>query len=123
MRSVNDKHQAICLSRTALSVAALPDAVRSVFKVIAGFAPGGQVAFTFGTPDQVDSPLAMRVRAMGEPWLSAYTAAQISAQLLGAGFSQVEFLSPEAADRRYFQNRADVLKAPPLTNIGLATVE
>lgn len=99
-----------------------PNAVRSVFKVVAGFAPGSQIAFTFGTPEQADSELAMRARAMGEPWLSAFTPAELTAQLLGMGFSQLEFLTPQVAQQRYFQGRTDTLKAPPNTNIAMATV-
>jgi O-methyltransferase involved in polyketide biosynthesis len=49
--------------------------------------------------------------ATGEPWLSRFHPESLMAKLTDMGFQKISHLTPEAANRRYFQNRRDRLNA------------
>jgi O-methyltransferase involved in polyketide biosynthesis len=52
---------------------------------------------------------AARSAEMGEPWLTAFLPDELVAKLRAMGFSRVAHLSPEAATRRYVDDRRDGL--------------
>ncbi len=49
--------------------------------------------------------------AVGEPWLTFYDPDEIDRKLRHAGFSDVQLVTPELANARYFAGRADELPA------------
>jgi methyltransferase (TIGR00027 family) len=98
------------------------EAVRAVFDLVAEFPAGSEIAFTFSTPAAAKSPLAWRVRLLGEPFRSHFEPRELAAELRGRGYSEVFFLRPEEAQRRYYQDRRDGLNAPRRSGIAAATV-
>jgi O-methyltransferase involved in polyketide biosynthesis len=54
--------------------------------------------------------MEQRLAALGEPWLSSFDPTQLQRQLLEAGFSSAESLTPEELDARYFSRRKDGLR-------------
>jgi len=63
------------------------------------------------------SSLSQRVANLGEPWVSCFEPDALEAKLLGAGFSKVEFLTPEEVETRYFRQRPKDLPVPKKINI------
>ena len=54
----------------------------------------------------------------GIAMLSDFTTAEMTAMVEDAGFSQIEPLSPEEAEERYFQGRTDGRRAPAIRGLG-----
>ena len=98
------------------------EAADAVFKLVAEFPAGSEIVFTYATAGAGNSPIAERVRAAGEPWLTRFDPAALKSDLTALGFSDVSFLRSEEAAERYFQGRSDDLKAPPRTGIASAIV-
>jgi methyltransferase (TIGR00027 family) len=98
------------------------DAVDAVFQAVSAFPASSQLVFTFAEPRPAGvRTIADRAAAVGEPWRTFFTAAELEPILLDAGISGVHFLSvPEAA--RYFAGRRDALAAPRRVSIAVATV-
>jgi hypothetical protein len=59
---------------------------------------------------------------MGEPWQTHFDREQISQDLHRLGFAEIAVLSPDDADRLYFQGRDDALRAPRRASIAAAVV-
>ncbi|MHB8909702.1 MAG: class I SAM-dependent methyltransferase [Syntrophales bacterium] len=99
------------------------DAIDAVLLSVTAFPAGSEIVLTFATPPG-DSPSPFdRVSAdLGEPWVSYFEPAALETKLRGAGFSNVDFLSPEAAEARYFRDRPKDLPIPRRTNIVCAIV-
>lgn len=100
------------------------DAVRDLFRAVAGFPAGSELVLTYaGSVNTDDDPtwLANRVRTLGEPWLSGFSAEELVGELREAGFHAIEFLSREAA-ARYVGNRTDGLEPPRRVRIASARV-
>lgn len=79
------------------------EAIDAVLRTVAAYPAGSEIVLTFSHPEHLDSELQQRTSAAGEPWVSTFTPEQMGAKLRGAGFAQVHFLSPEEAERRYYQ--------------------
>ena len=98
------------------------DAVDSVFHAVSAFPAGSQLVFTFAQPRAAGTPsVADRAAAVGEPWQTFFSPAELEQVLLDAGFSAVRFLSTEDA-AEYFAGRRDALTAPRRVSIAVATV-
>jgi methyltransferase (TIGR00027 family) len=105
-------------------------AVDAVLRTVAGLARGSEIVFTFSQPPAADDEpadgytplLAEAAAAMGEPWLTYFDVPVLDAKLRGLGFSNVEFLTQEAAHGRYFAGRTDGLFVPKRTSIVSAIV-
>ena len=94
------------------------DAIDAVLRSIAAFPAGSEIVLTFAPPPgDSPSPFDQRAARLGEPWVSYFEPAALEAKLRGAGFSNVEFLSPEEAEARYFQQQPPDLPIPKRTNI------
>jgi O-methyltransferase involved in polyketide biosynthesis len=98
------------------------EAVDAVFRLVASFPAGSEIAFTFSSETTVVADLAQGARAVGEPWLTHFDPQAQRDDLRKLGFSQVTVLSPAEADRRYYQNRSDGLPAPRRASIAAAIV-
>jgi methyltransferase (TIGR00027 family) len=98
------------------------DAVDAVFALVAQFPQGSEIAFTFVTAEGLDTDVAGRAAAAGEPWLTALDAETLPRDLEAKGFSSVAFLDLEETQRKFFQNRTDGLELPERTGIASAVV-
>jgi len=97
------------------------DAIDAVLRTAAAFPAGSEIVLTFAPPPgDSPSPFDRRAASLGEPWVSYFESDAIEAKLRGAGFSDVEFLSPEKAEARYFRQRPQDLPVPTRTNIACA---
>ncbi len=66
--------------------------------------------------------MAGRVAAAGEPWGTAFEPATLSAELRAIGFTDVDDVSPDALNARYFAGRDDGLRVGRLARIACARV-
>jgi len=99
------------------------NAIDGALKSVASFPAGSEIVLTFALPPgHSPSPFDLRSASVGEPWVSYFEPEAIEAKLLSAGFSAVEFLSPEIAEARYFQQRPPDLPVPRRKNIVCAIV-
>ena len=94
------------------------DAIDAVLSSIAAFPGGSEMVLTFALPPgDAPSPFDSRAASLGEPWESRFEPEELEAKLRGAGFSDVEFLSPEKAEALYFLHRPRDLPIPTRTDI------
>jgi methyltransferase (TIGR00027 family) len=61
--------------------------------------------------------LAARVAAAGEPWLTTFETAALARALASLGFAEVEDITPELLNARYFEGRADGLRVGGLAHV------
>ena len=93
-------------------------AIQTVLQCVASFPVGSEVVLTFAPPPgHAPSPFDQRSADLGEPWISHFEPDEMEARLRAAGFSCIDFLTPEEADVRYFQDRPRDLPLPRRTNI------
>jgi methyltransferase (TIGR00027 family) len=98
------------------------DAIDAVLRSVAVFPPCSEIVLTFATPPgDSPSPFDRHAASLGEPWESYFEPAALEAMLRGAGFPDVEFLSPEKAEALYFRQRPRDLPIPTRTDIVSAT--
>jgi len=100
------------------------DAGRDLFRMVAGFPTGSEIVLTYtGSESAEEDPtsLASHARALGEPWLSRYSAEELAGELREAGFGAIEFLSREEATRMV-GTRHDGLEPPKRVRIVSARV-
>ena len=98
-------------------------AIDATLRTIASFAPGSEVTLTFRQPlDPASSILADIVSKLGEPYVSFFTPDQIEAKLRDAGFSDIDFLTPERAEALYFTPSRNDCRRPRGTTILSASV-
>ncbi len=57
------------------------------------------------------------MRDAGEPWQLRFTPEELMAEMRSLGFSEIEYLSPQAANERYLRGRRDGLRAGPLVGL------
>ncbi len=98
-------------------------AIEATLRSVATFPAGSQIVLTF-LPPEAKAGLAVykldkHVKELGEPFVSFFTTDEMRALLVGAGFSRVEFLTPEAARARYYDCRPADL--PPPERIGIVS--
>ncbi len=99
-------------------------ATNATFRAIAAFGPGSEVALTFRQPfDETSSRFAAAVSAFGEPFVSFFTPEEMEANLRHAGFSGIDFLTPEKAEALYFTPSRNDLPVPKPTSILCASVQ
>lgn len=102
------------------------EAIDDVLATVAAFATGSEIVLTFAQPPDADDDrsrfFADRAAEVGEPWISYFQLTEMEAVLRGHGFSEVRFLTREAASRRYYANRSDGLLPPRRVSIVSAIV-
>ncbi|HKU12805.1 MAG TPA: class I SAM-dependent methyltransferase [Steroidobacteraceae bacterium] len=94
-------------------------AIDAVLQSVAEFPAGSEIVLTFASASDTPRAIAERAAQAGEPWLSFFEPAQMQAVLHAAGFTSVELLTPEEAERRYFAPTSS-LPAPRRTTIAAA---
>lgn len=101
-------------------------AIDATLKFVSEFAAGSEIVLTFAQPlgdrGEPESLFAARAAELGEPFISFFTPPAMEAKLRRAGFSSVEFLSPQEAEIRYFSQRPRDLPVPRRTAIVAARV-
>lgn len=104
------------------------EAIDAVLATVRTFAPGSEIVLTFAQPLEPDEQgaggriFAERAAAAGEPWVSYFEPAEIEAALRSHGFSDVRFLTREAAMQQYYAERRDGLQPPRRISIVSATI-
>jgi len=86
--------------------------------IVSACAPGTEIVFEFALPASRLSDAARanrememaRVAAIGEPWLTFFEPEPLAGRLRALGFSGVDMLPPEDANRAYFAGRIDGLR-------------
>jgi len=94
------------------------EATMETMRLVAGCAPGSEIAFSFSVPEDLltEPQRASRRRAMerlagaGEPWINFYHPGRLAAALRELGFASAEPFSPADANRTYFAGRTDNLR-------------
>jgi len=104
------------------------DTVTSILRFVAATPAPGGIVFSFanrtalpGTPPQ-PSVTESKAAQLGEPWLTTARSATLEPELLGLGFSKVQFLTPRMIQANYLQNRPDGLPVPRRTSVVSARV-
>jgi O-methyltransferase involved in polyketide biosynthesis len=106
------------------------DSVDSLLRFAATLEPGSTIVLSFVTfDDELNGPDldasvrgVARTEGLGEPWKFRKRATDFVNQLYDLGFRQVFHLTPEMAQKRYFQGRQDHLRAPRWEQLIAATV-
>jgi methyltransferase (TIGR00027 family) len=94
--------------------------IDALFRLVRSFKPGSEMVFSFVPPDDeldgVDLEIVTRTVAragrLGEPWTARLRPRELVRELSDVGFVDVFYLTPEAAQMRYFADRQDGLRAP-----------
>jgi len=99
------------------------DAIDAVLRSVAAFPAKSEIVLTIALQsDKSLSIVAQRAASTGEPWVSYFAPDTFSAKLIGAGFSEVEFLSSAEAEERYFSQGQGELPVPKSAHILCAVV-
>ncbi len=97
-------------------------AIDATLQCMAKYLSGSEAVISFRQPSPAptfqSSQLAERVSEAGEPFVSLFTPEDFKNKLRGAGFAQVEFLTPEIS-ARYFRDGENSL--PNLKQISIAS--
>jgi methyltransferase (TIGR00027 family) len=91
-------------------------AIDAVLRSVAQFPAGSEIVLTFASASNTPRPIAERAAHVGEPWLSFFEPAEMRDELLAAGFTTVELLTPAVAQERYFRQGSS-LPTPQRTTI------
>jgi methyltransferase (TIGR00027 family) len=91
------------------------EAVMDTFGFVASSPPGSEIVFdcAVATSSLSDAQKlarearADRVAAIGEAWRTYFDPPSLASDLRQMGFKQIEDLGPEAANKRYFEDRTD----------------
>jgi methyltransferase (TIGR00027 family) len=97
------------------------EAVMAIFRVVAEFPAGSQIAFTFFTA-RPPSEVSSMTSKVGETLHSHFDPDELARELRGMGFSGFDRLSTTDAERRYFLGRTDGLTVPEWPAMAVATV-
>ncbi len=115
-----DPAQPAVVASTGVSMYLSMEAIASMMRRVATFAPGSTFAMTFLLPlERTDETVRSGVeqaekgaRASGTPFVSFFTPAQMLAMAREAGFGEVRHVSAAALAERYFADRTDGLRPP-----------
>jgi methyltransferase (TIGR00027 family) len=106
------------------------ETVHSVLRTIASLPHGSGVVFDYAVdPAELGflarravAAMAERVASVGEPWTTFFKPATLAADLRQFGFTQIEDLSGDAMNARYFSNRPDGLRVGSVGRVVCASV-
>jgi methyltransferase (TIGR00027 family) len=88
-----------------LTRAAVMDSLRFVASTLAA---GSEIVFSYTV--SASPYLAKRTASLGEPWMTWFDPDELARDLLAMGFRDVHDLTPDEANRRYLDDRADQLR-------------
>jgi methyltransferase (TIGR00027 family) len=89
-------------------------AIAETLRWAASLVPGSEIVFTFIVPsDEAEFWKRETTRSLGEVGFETFfTPEEIASVVMQAGLHVAELLTTDEADRRYFLNRSDGLRAP-----------
>jgi len=101
------------------------DAIGTTLRFVLSMPPGSEITFQFVVPHdhlsgidaEVSSFAANGAAARGEPWITRLDPEECEVWLANMGFSKVFRLTPEEAQRRYFDGRRDGLRVYRVSEI------
>jgi methyltransferase (TIGR00027 family) len=93
------------------------DAVDALLTFVAQRAKGSEIVLSFTPPDDELGERELngvresqaRTKGYGEPWLTRLRPGEMAARLSLLGYSDIELVTPDLANRRYFHRRSDGL--------------
>lgn len=101
-------------------------AIDAVLRFVTSFPAGSEIVLTFAQPPEqktdATAGLAARTAGFNEPMVSFFTPVAMEIKLRRAGFSGIDFLSPQESEIRYFSQRPLDLPVPKRTAILAAQV-
>jgi methyltransferase (TIGR00027 family) len=83
---------------------------------------GSELVLTYLESNERAAQLQQNATRSGVTFVSTFSVPEITEMVSAAGFSQIEHLSPEDAQERYFRGRTDGLRAPAIQRLLSATV-
>lgn len=100
-------------------------AITATLCFVAAMPPGSGIVFDYMILPSLLSPAARRgldtlsehVASSGEPFRSFFDPSDLQSTLQAMGFRDIEDLSPEAMNSRYFQSRTDKLRVGTLAHL------
>jgi methyltransferase (TIGR00027 family) len=101
--------------------------VHGIFMTVAAMPKGSGITFAFASERAASNGAgegafaSERAAKLGEPWISLFTVQDLKAELSECGFSEISFLQPGEATKKYYENRTD-LPAPRTTRLCSAKV-
>jgi methyltransferase (TIGR00027 family) len=106
------------------------EAVDALLTFAARRATGSEIVFSFTPPDDELGERSLtgvresqvRTQGYGEPWLTRLRPSELTARLRQLGFRDIELLTPDLANQRYFHGRTDGLASAPSGQLIAATV-
>jgi methyltransferase (TIGR00027 family) len=106
------------------------DAVEALLTFAARRAKGSEIVFSFTPPDDELGERELkgvresqgRTQTYGEPWLTRLRPGQLTERLSQLGYSDIELLTPDLANHRYFHQRSDGLASASSGQMMAATV-
>jgi methyltransferase (TIGR00027 family) len=111
----------VCFSWLGVTMYLPEDAIGQSLDAMATVCDHPSVTLTFRQPPSPDSArdkvIGDFVAGMGEPFISAFTPEAIAAKLTERGFGEVDFLTPEKANDRYYSVCGEGLPLPRHTTI------
>ncbi|MGE0666877.1 MAG: class I SAM-dependent methyltransferase [Sphingomonadales bacterium] len=118
------------MAATGLTMYLTRQAVAALLRDAAALAPGSFLAMTFQLPTELleaaEQPARVKTLdaalAMGSPFISFFTPAEIMAMALDAGFRDVGCLSAAEMTDRYFDGRPDGLRPSSAEHMLVAVV-
>ena len=104
------------------------DAVRATLRFVAGLPAASGIVFDYSLDTRllnlpqlvVRHFAARRVRAAGEPWISAFVPQELAAELHAMGFATVTNWSDTSLNRHYFADRTDGLRVGSIAHVMVA---
>jgi methyltransferase (TIGR00027 family) len=106
------------------------EAVDALLAFVSQRAKGSEIVFSFTPPDDELGERELkgvresqgRTQGYGEPWLTRLRPGELTARLSQLGYSDIELLTPDLANQRYFHRRSDGLASTPSGQMMAATV-
>jgi methyltransferase (TIGR00027 family) len=106
------------------------DAIGTTLRFVLSMPPGSEITFQFVVPHDhlsgIDAEVSLfaasSAATRGEPWITRLDPEECEVWLASLGFSKVFRLTPEEAQRRYFDGRRDGLRVYRVSEIIDATV-
>jgi methyltransferase (TIGR00027 family) len=99
-----------------------PEATAATLRWAGQRPAGSEIVLTFLNADDYAEEMVASMLSNGIAALTHFTPDEMTALLRDAGFGQIEHLTPEVANERYFADRTDGLRAPGVQRLVSAIV-
>lgn len=101
-----------------------------IFRFVARLPQSSEIVFTFSAPESAltasenagRAALSAMVGSLGEQWRTHFDEGELTGKLREMGFGEIEVLTPEETERRYFHGRSDGLRVSKRSSVASAVV-